>query len=681
METTQTVTRADSLPPPQKTRQEGENLPPKVAETRQKPQVEKGGEEQEALSRNTRAWARMCFDHFVLGTANANQAEDIDRIYNNFYKTALTLPGDKHGAQVLLTVTQQEQQMNDFTRKDESFARLPDSAKAFLLHRPAGGSRLISSFNDQLAQKIDVIMEKQLSEFSHDYDSSHLLAISRIVQFAQEARELYATFNHDQSPVAQQLLERLRYLGLTKNLLTEGEGSELVMALVKAAEFGRNTVEDKGKTYRSAAKNRLTTGENPNLSALHVPITDASGNVLDPMHDETLLKLVQTLTTDSNVAELRQHETDPQTQELIDWTVRQAIIREMLPKEVVVPSRAIDMGSLQKVKDLGKDESTDKNFQASNPISLWVDSETGRKFVVKQCPEQTLQSDYFGLEVLQLFGAPIYEFYYGYVPGQNGGTHQRVLVSGFLEGFTEPSHLVDLPENAPPGMANARLPERYHTSPYIQRAMLSEILIGEYNSKAHNFMILGDSVQHLDQGGSLTSTASGKFKGFSETITMQDIQDVIQCFPDWDYDAVEPVNQAYAQIAEVREGKLVIKDAVAAEKLLRQLQQVPQGKIDQALEQAGYQDGPSSIARMHSWIDDIQTRLLPQYEAKLAASPSARAQQYLRWGNEAIQTFQKAIAMGGELSYYKHALAGRRASLEKLWGEAISEAEEKKKAA
>ncbi len=633
------------------------------------------------INRNTRAWARMSFDRFVLGAMNPNQAEDIDMVYDDFYKTALSLPGDARGAQVLFTLSQQEHQMNNFTKEDESLTSLPDSAKAFLLHRPSGGSRLISSFNDQLAQKIEGIMERHLTKFADDYDSTHLLAIAHITQFAQEARRLYSSFSQDQSHITKELIKRLRYLGLTKNLVTNGQGAELVTALVRAAEFGKDTVEDKGKMDRSAPKNKLTTGETPTLSALHTPVTDADGQPLEPMHDEKLLELVRTLTTDSKASALHQQQTNPDVGQLIDWVVRQTIVREMLPKEAVVPSRAIDMGSLQKVKDLGKDESTDKNFQASNPISLWVDPETGRKFVAKQCPEQTLQSDYFGLEILQLFGTPIYEFYYGYVPGQNGGTHQRVLVSGFLEGFSEPSHLLDLPEDAPAGMANARLPERYHTNPYIQRAMLAEILIGEYNSKAHNFMILGDSVQHLDQGGSLTSTASGKFKGFGETVTVQDIQDVIQCFPDWDPNTTEPINQAYAQVAQVKDGKLVINNVNTAEKLLRQLRQVPQEKIDQTLSQAGYQDGPSSIARMHSWIARIQTELLPKYQTDAAKKPSARTDQYLRWCNSAVETFQKAIAMGGELSYYKHALTGRRASLEKLWEEAISEAEEKKKAA
>ena len=92
------------------------------------------------------------------------------------------------------------------------------------------------------------------------------------------------------------------------------------------------------------------------------------------------------------------------------------------------------------------------------------------------------------------------------------------------------------------------------------------------------------------------------------------------------------------------------------------------------MERAGYTDGQTSISRMETWIERIDRELLPQYEAKLAANPSARMEQYIRWAQSARETFQAAIQMGGELSYYKYALRQRKISLSRLWSGAIDDA-------
>jgi len=303
-----------------------------------------------------------------------------------------------------------------------------------------------------------------------------------------------------------------------------------------------------------------------------------------------------------------------------------------------------------------------------------VDPEHSRKFIVKEfivkeCPEPTLQADYFGLEMLQLAGVPTYEFYFGKKPDGDNRPPKRVLVSGFLDAFQDPATMVALPEGAHPDTIKTILPDSLKSNKHIQQAMLIEILIGEYNSKAHNFMILGQSVQHLDQGGCLSSTASGKFKGFLPELTLQDIQDVIHCYSDWDPNLEQSTNSAYASVAEVIDGNLVIKDRNTAQHLLYQLRSIPQEKIDQALENAGFEDGENSILRLQSWILQIDQKLLPKYNGK---EPSKRRDQYLRWLSTAKDTFEQAILMGGELSYYKHALRQRRAVLEQIWLEAMN---------
>lgn len=477
-----------------------------------------------------------------------------------------------------------------------------------------------------------------------------------------QATSLFHRINEEFGSTIDEIAARMKYLGLNKNTLVNGDNSTFVLRIIKSVDFGRQTTEDKGRITTSP-KNYIKTGSEPALNPLYTPVT--SNELIPPIQDNRLLELIKNL-TDSQIVEAMASDYPllaSDNNKIVTWIVEQAISRRLLPREPQVEQRQIDLDNLTFVKYLGLDPESDPGFQASNPVSVWVDTETNRKFIVKECPEPTLQSDYFGLEMLQLSGVPIYEFYFS---ERNG---KRVLVSGFLEGFQDPSKLVSLPEGAPKEMIKTMLPDSLKDSRYIQRAMLVEILIGEYNSKAHNFMVLGNSVQHLDQGGSLTSTASGKFKGFGETVSVQDIEDVLHCYSDWDANLEQPTNEAYAAVAIVKDHKLVITNKQVAQSLLYSLRQIPPELIDQALENAGYEDGPRSIDRMQSWIKRIDEELLPQYETR---EPSNRKDQYIRWLNEAKTTFLKAIIMGGELSYYKSAIRSRRSSLEQTWLEAIN---------
>ncbi len=482
-----------------------------------------------------------------------------------------------------------------------------------------------------------------------------------------EGSELFRRFNEEYGATVDEIATRLKYLGLNKNLLVDGENSKFVSKIVHAMDFGRQTIEDKGKTTKTI-KNYIGTGSDPNLTPIYTPVSGE--DLVGPIEDNRLLDLIKVLTDGKSIEQYNQDFPNiaNQPDDLTSWIINQSIVRRLLPREPRVESRHIDVSSLELVKYIGTDPDSDVGFQASNPVSIWVDNEHNRKFIVKECPEPTLQADYFGLEILQLAGVPIYEFYFGERTDEVTGQTKRVLVSGFLEGFTDPSKVVSLPEGAPQEMIKTILPDNLKNSHHIKQGMLVEILIGEYNSKAHNFMVLGDSVQHLDQGGSLTSTASGKFKGFSSDLNIQDIEDVIHCFSDWDADLQQSTNEAYASVAEVINGELVIKDKEMAQHLLYQLRSIPQDKIDLALENAGYVDGDESINRLNAWIGRIDGELMPQY---LAKAPSKRRDQYIRWLTSAKVTFNQAREMGGELSYYKYALRERRSSLEQIWLQAL----------
>lgn len=560
--------------------------------------------------------------------------------------------------------------------------QLPTSAQERqFYHAPTGRTRKVENVRDTLQRKISQLFTRTESPRRTDTE--------QIGQLTIDCAEVY---NHVEStivPQARKIMDRLKYLGLNKNLEVSGEGAWLVKTIVKSSEFGHQTSEDRIHSYSTDNGNRIYLGttpqEAPVIEPINTAVNDQAGQPIPPISDPILTDAIHTLLQDPTIHRVREKYSDkPDHAHIIEWTIQQAIMRNMVPTESTVPEkREIDMKTLMRVKSLSDQD--DPEFQSSNPISLWIDPENGRKFVVKQCPEQTLQADYFGLEMLQLAGVPIYEFYFGSVT--ENGVNKRTLVTGFLEGFQDPAKQLTpdagQKQGTPDQQAAIRktlLPERLTNNPHIQQAMLVEILIGEYNTKAHNLMVRNQSVQHLDQGACLTSTASGKFKGFSEEVTIQDVEDVLHCWTDWDHNLQQNVNPAYAAIAEVKDGQLVIHDRAKAEQLLTQLKAIPQQQIDQALESAGFMDGPASLDRIAAWENTIITKLKPDLERKKqqemvrtgSPTPSGRLQQYERWYNGALETFAKIRSAGGELSYYKKALQTRKSSLLSLWEKAIT---------
>lgn len=577
---------------------------------------------------------------------------------------------------------------------------MPESAKAFDLYNPSlARTKHINSFEDQLALMMSPLVGKELAQFVQDNDPKHLERIVNLVQLGNYARELYSEFSNYNERNVGEIAKRLKYTGLNMNLVVSGDNSELIMGISKAMEFGSLTSEDRGVDGRGMTpdekkareqdltpKNRIDIDLNDDriitTTPLYTPVNDAKGEPIKPTQDVNLSTLIRDVVTDPDLIQIQNsYMDDPEATAIVNWVARQAVVRQVLPRDSEIAQRTIQLRT--KVKDLGGEKTSDPDYQASNPIALYIDEKTNKKFIVKQCPDETLQADYFGLEMLKLFGVPTYEFYMGEIDTPKGV--KKVLVSGFLDGFQDPSALVrdQIAKDAPKGFAKTVLPEHLKGSRTIQQAMLLEILIGEYNTKAHNFMVLGNSVQHIDQGACLSSTASGKFKGFSSEISLQDVQDVIHCYADWDSDLLMPVNEAYARVAQVEGGKLVIKDVDMATRLLKQLQRIPQSKFDDTLEAAGYQNGPASIDRMKKWQERIKTELLVRYQTQAKKEQAehghvlARTEQYLRWCNGALATFDQAIGMGGELNYYKFALTQRRTGLEKMWGDAIEEAKEK----
>jgi|GEM_PF-5476608 len=650
--------------------------------------ADKKPSELSSLQRTVVDWANVRYQSAIHGRTEALTGESED-IKGKMARTALeaagsTDPQEASSSQAVVRIIEQDK----LPAIGEDVV-LPPSAESFHLLNPSNGRVcMVEPFTNPLGLRVSDMVTAHLLSYVTDADSSHLDAIRAVTDAAVDSRYLYSQFVKTHGTEIRQLISRLRYLGLNRNLVTEGEGSDLIIALIKGSDFGRQTPEDYGRVGRTAQKNILKTGEEPSLNPLHSPIKDADGTSLQPMQDQVVLDLVRQITTDSALRSLKEKYKDqPDALSLVDWTVRTAIKRETLPRSYEVPVREIDISKLRFIKGLGQGDPTSdagmkERFQASNPIALYEDPDTHRKFIVKDCPEGALQADYFGLEMLQLAGVPIYEFYHGFKPGERADAPKRVLVTGFLEGYQEPAALVQLPEGAPKAMIKTMLPAGMERNRAMQQAMLVEVLIKEYNSKAHNFMLLGESVMHLDQGACLASTASGKYKGFGERVTIEDIQDVLHCYADWDGNREDPINTAYASVAKVIDGKLVINDVRRAQELLTQLRKIPPEKIDEALVRAGFENGERNKAIIRARLDRIQQPggLLEQIRQKAAVekaklgAPTSRTLQYERWFSEAVDTFNSMLDKGGELAYYQHVLRTRRDSLDMLWSQAIEDA-------
>src|SRR3989339_460430 len=61
----------------------------------------------------------------------------------------------------------------------------------------------------------------------------------------QDGADIFHQFNEEYGDLVDQIGSRLKYLGLNKNLVVEGENSSLITKIVKSMNFGRQTSEDR----------------------------------------------------------------------------------------------------------------------------------------------------------------------------------------------------------------------------------------------------------------------------------------------------------------------------------------------------------------------------------------------------------------------------------------------------
>jgi len=113
----------------------------------------------------------------------------------------------------------------------------------------------------------------------------------------------------------------------------------------------------------------------------------------------------------------------------------------------------------------------------------------------------------------------------------------------------------------------------------------------------------------------------------------------------------EPVNEAYDNLIEVKDGVIKVKNRERFSELFKKFCfSFDYDFIDSVIEQAGYPDGRRSILFLEGIVEDLTGELKRMHPG---------SSDYKKT-NEAIETYKKAIEAGGESSYLKQALKQRR---------------------
>ncbi len=146
----------------------------------------------------------------------------------------------------------------------------------------------------------------------------------------------------------------------------------------------------------------------------------------------------------------------------------------------------------------------------------------------------------------------------------------------------------------------------------------------------------------------------GGHKGFSDNFGIKQLEEILANpqFPG------KPVNEAYLNLIEVKDGKIIIKDKIKAKRMLQDLRyEIGDTFIDETIEQAGFGDGLRSIDGLKKKIEQLDSEL---------SGLSVNSTDYEKTKG-AIETYKKAIEAGGEASYLKKAIIKRRNDIIELF--------------
>jgi len=199
------------------------------------------------------------------------------------------------------------------------------------------------------------------------------------------------------------------------------------------------------------------------------------------------------------------------------------------------------------------------------------------------------------------------------------------------------------------------LPAELQNSKTIQSAVLIDAFLGQYDRTPWNIMFpndefktrTDDSVAFIDNGASLFSRARGGHKGFPEHFDIEQLTEIL-ANPQF---IGQPVNEAYHNLIEIKDGQIEIKDNQRFRDIFRAFIKVSSDRnIDSIIEQAGYPNGRRSVFYLETIIEEL--------EKEVRGLPPESSNH--RKTQAAIETYKKVIEAGGESAYLKKTLRQRR---------------------
>ena len=151
-------------------------------------------------------------------------------------------------------------------------------------------------------------------------------------------------------------------------------------------------------------------------------------------------------------------------EQLKAWTVEHAIMRNFAPR--LDPDKTIRYIQKNPLEGWRFIENYRGNYIGTHPLELW-EYENGRKILVKGGPIHTLRADFVGHKFLKAVDVYTPETELINVDGE------LRLKMQFLEGFRE---------------GGIELPKKYHNYWKIQKGLLIDALLGQYDRTAWNLM-------------------------------------------------------------------------------------------------------------------------------------------------------------------------------------------------
>ncbi|NQT07271.1 MAG: hypothetical protein HQ575_07005, partial [Candidatus Omnitrophica bacterium] len=291
--------------------------------------------------------------------------------------------------------------------------------------------------------------------------------------------------------------------------------------------------------------------------------------------------------------------------------------------------RHIGMGDFE---DLGPVTST---HISTHPMHIYKDERTGEVFLLKTAPEHSLRSELIGQRIFEQAGLPVPKMRLVTVDGK-----LRLMVE-FLDRYEV--------------FKGDTLPDNFANNPDLQKAILLDLLIYNYDRTPWNIMYRGKRFKFIDFGASIISRAQAapgkEYKGFPAKVTPDQIDAIWKESPQKPGSGI-PVNNAYAQAMK---GQGVHPSLILS---LILLDGINDSTIDEIVEEA-YRD--VDVAQMRA---GLESRLKMLKHAREQGRPES--EKYA----SAEKTFEHILDVwgGDEEAYIKHALKARRKAIIEYYG-------------